>query len=276
MISVSDVRDSFSGDTKQKNHTYVRDGRSWIYSSVVEAGDVDLSVCSNACFLLDVLNFRCPALWKKENRRPHYFIPATCLRLAQKMDDGYLWTTKLYRIASFGLLYKEYNFMERTLIQVMGVASFYVHSPHTVIDQNTKILDAFPDTVSDYAHAYVRMWLISGSTCSMLTELTGSIALAAIACAASVKTSVPVLEQITELIQLGFCGDYSLEQCRKCARDEIKQNSESIHMNTPPPLKRRRVEVSKQERNNWSPIAYSNLNEPLESAACSHSTPKNQ
>lgn len=277
MLSVSDVRDLHRSGARLAHYDDTRNGREWIYTNVAKAGDVDLSVCSNACFLLDVVSARNPGIWSLKNKRPPYFIPATCLRLAHKMDDGYLYLTKLYRDVAFDVLAADYNRMESEVIEAIGCASYYVHSPHNVIDDNRKLISAFPEVVSDYAHGFVRKWLISGSTCSMLTELTGSIALAALACAATAVTSVPVSDQITRLIDNGFDGHYDTEECLKCAREEIRLSAESAAVCTPPPLKRRRVDVSNHRRDDYADITpATNLSKTLADVEWDPRTPFNQ
>lgn len=277
MLSVSDVRDLHRSGARPAHYDDTRIGRDWIYTNVVNAGDVDLSVCSNACFLLDVVSARNPGIWSLKNRRPPYFIPATCLRLAHKMDDGCLYLTKLYRDVGFDIMAADYNRMESYVIEAIGCASYYVNSPHNVIDDNRKLLNAFPEVVSDYAHGFARKWLVSGSTCSMLTELTGSIALAALACAATTATSVSVADQITRLIENGFDGHYDIEECLKCAREEIRLSAESTTVCTPPPLKRRRVDVSNHIRaDDADPIPATNLSKTLADAEWNPRTPLNQ
>jgi len=275
MLPVSDVRDLHISDARPAHYDYTRIGRDWIYTNAVKAGDVDLSICSNACFLFDVVSARNPGIWSLKNRRPSYFIPATCLRLAHKMDDGYSYLTKLYRNVGFDILASDYNRMESEVIEAIGCASCYVHSPHNVIDDNRKLLNAFPEVVSDYAHGFVRKWLVSGSTCSMLTELTGSIALAALACAATAVTSVTVSDQITRLIENGFEGHYDTEECLKCAREEIRPSAESTAVCTPPPLKRRRVDVSNYRRDDYvDPITATNLSKTLADVEWNPSPPR--
>ena len=278
MRSASDARELHRSNARPAHHDHTRIGRRWIYKIVVKAGDVDLSVCSNACFILDVFSALNPEIWSLNNRRPSHFIPATCLRLAHKMDDGYLYTTKLYRDVAFNVMATDYNRMESELIEAMGCTSFYVHSPHNVIDDNRKLLGAFPEVVTDYAHGFVRKWLVSGRTCSMLTELTGSIALAALACAATGVTSVPVSDQITRLVENGFEGCYDIDECLKCAREEIRLNAEHLNVCTPPPLKRRRVDVSNHRSavDASSVPAAANLREILEDVGCNHRTPCNR
>lgn len=250
MECISDVRVALRTNSSVNRSIELVEGRRWIYAMVVKAGGVDLSVCSNACFLLEVLNVRLPSIWGRVFCDTHtHPVPAACLRLAFKMDESFIYDTELYRIADLQKAQEALDRIEHILMEHTEGVSYYVHSPHSVIDQNQTLIATLPSGVVEYAHAYVREWLVHSSSCSMLTELTGSVALAAIACAVAVLSTTPedIRQQIYALAADGFEGHYELEQCLKCVLNDEGGERGPVpngHTTPPPPLKRRRVTPS--------------------------------